>query len=164
MEIMNDRLKKALLEAVTDALENMVFEEVDLVDDTTISGTETNEQLWAILPIIKPLSGEMVLSMTRECAQSITKNIYGTSEAEKLDDGADLDALAEILNTIAGRFVHALLPSNQGFDLGLPKTGRGTIPVPLSKTVTSISINAGGHFIRATVFGEEFLRIDNYKS
>jgi len=156
MDQKNDSLKSALLEAVSRVLENMAFEEVELADEISVTNLKADGKLWAILPILEPLSGEVILSLSLECARRITENIYGTIEDGKLEKGAHLDALAEILNSIAGRFVHTLIPSNQGFDLGLPKTGKGAIPVTLSKAVTSVSINISGHVIIAIVIGEDF--------
>ena len=161
MEPKKDILKTALLEAVSQALENMAFEEVDLVDETSMSRVEVGGNLWAILPIVTPLSGEMILSLSPECARRITENIYGTLEDGQLEKGADLDAVAEILNTIAGRFVHALVPSNQSFDFGLPKTGKGAVPVIPPQVITSVSIDAGGHIVTAIVVGEDFRNLVN---
>jgi CheY-specific phosphatase CheX len=163
-----DPVAQALLDAMMQTLENMAFEEVELLSNkeaVTSSNPNTQNLCWASLPILKPSSGEMVLSMSPECARKITQDIYGIPENSHLDEGSELDAIGEILNIIAGRFLHALIPSHQMFELGLPNTGRGPGNLTsISNPIAKVVINLGGYEVIATISGDDFKRLLKTKS
>jgi len=62
----------------------------------------------------------MHLNASQELLYQLAENMYAM-EREELDDQLINDLLAEILNTIAGLFMTAVLPSDTKFVLGLPK-------------------------------------------
>jgi CheY-specific phosphatase CheX len=160
METQTDTLNHALWEAVSKVFENMAFEEVDPVENNSQYQESSPKKLWAVLPILQPVSGEIFTCMSSKCAQQITENIYGLQcQDSEVAQNAVLDALAEILNTIGGRFMSALLPSNQGFELGFPTTGKGEPPISMLKLVASQIININKHIVQTGVLGEDFPKL-----
>ncbi len=153
-------LTPALVDALSKALENMAFEEIELVDDQLPKSFESaSDHLWAILPILEPVYGEVGVSLSSDCAQMITESIYGASGDDELAENTIHDALGEILNTVVGRFIHALIPADQRFDFGLPRTGTGEFPIPIERVEASVSIDASGHTLTAIVVGKDFLEL-----
>ena len=153
-----DTLTSAMVNAISKALENMAFEEAELIENgSNIERLKKTcaKTVWASLPVIYPLSGKFVLIIPRECAKIITSDIYGAFTDDHISDEAILDAIGEILNTITGRFLAALIPPDQVFDLGLPCTGTG-MPVTEADIISSVSLNMNGHLLTGWVIGEDF--------
>ena len=205
------RLKLALTQAVSMTMENMAFEQAELMeeggaalneykddatssrdlqdyyeqviaensavtegdDETTDSDqcAENKEEeaeadtgsaeegedtaLWASILIMKPLRGEMVLAFSSAYAKQLTETIYGDMGAGETPDIAVHDAIAEIINTVAGRFLERLLPSDREFELGLPNTGWSD-PPDVENEVIRLDFNLGGRTVTAIVGGEDF--------
>ena len=71
------------------------------------------------LPVAHPFAGEMLLAVEPGLLHEITGNIYACDE-EQLTCDHELDTLAELLNTIAGRLLQIIVPSTVSYELGLP--------------------------------------------
>jgi len=150
-----DLLESALTTAISKTMESMTFEEVEVVLEDTRYPEDESNYCWSTLPVLSPVNGALILEISLENAEPLIKNVYGEVSEEIINEASINDLLAEILNTIAGRFMSALLPSDQEFELGLPKTGRGSLTEPERK-VTSISFSVGGYIMTVTVIGAEF--------
>ena len=61
---------------------------------------------------------KLVISKEKELLAKITKIILGSTPEEVFEQNLK-DILAEILNTIAGRFLSKIIPEDQTFSLGL---------------------------------------------
>ncbi|MDR9502370.1 MAG: hypothetical protein RI601_11305 [Desulfurivibrionaceae bacterium] len=81
------------------------------------------------LLIHKPVQGEFLLCMEQELLTHLSTLVYGPTFAE-ITSGLEGDFLAELLNIIAGRFLAAILPPEQGFSLGLPVGAQGPMTCP----------------------------------
>lgn len=200
-----ERLKKALLEAVSTTMENMAFEQVELIDNENnlqeeISGEApadefggvdegaTDEQaenqsessdkavedleqtsvnqviqnLWTSIAIIKPIHGTMILEFKCGYAQKLTEAIYGEIGDDNLSASTVLDAVAELINTISGRFIDELISADKEFELGLPNTGEGDTP-EIENEVISLLFDLGGYTMRAVVSGNDILNLVSEK-
>ena len=208
-------LKSALVIAVSRTLENMAFEQVELIegdlkthlarkksemdnilaslneserdqmgdgaieneseDQSDITGdygkdeqadiesesVATDEaELWASIPLLRPLRGEMVIIFPSEYAAQLTEAIYGSLDSEGIKEITVNDAIAEIINIISGCFAQELLSSDTRFELGLPNTGWGETPSIENKAIT-LSFDLGGHILTAIVSGEDFCGFKN---
>lgn len=71
------------------------------------------------LSITHPLAGEMLLAIEPGLLQEITGNIYSCNEEQPTCDH-ELDTLAELLNTIAGKLMQVIVPPAVSYELGLP--------------------------------------------
>ncbi len=71
------------------------------------------------IPVAHPLPGEMFLAVEPGLLHEITGNIYACDEEQPTCDH-ELDTLAELLNTIAGRLLQIIVPPTVGYELGLP--------------------------------------------
>lgn len=77
----------------------------------------------ARIKIITPVKGELMLFINSNLAIALTRSINGIPETEKMTDKTRIvDAVAEVLNIIAGQFMKSLLPVDGDFSLGLPVT------------------------------------------
>lgn len=148
------KLQTALSSAIVRTIESMTFEEVEILDDGSRDFTSANEIVWAKLPILKPLTGELVLLMSHNYCRSLINNVYGSTDNES-NLNAENDILAEIANTIAGRFIDGLIPSDTEFLLGLPTTGKGNAPES-AKKITTILLRMGDHPLVISIHGEDF--------
>ena len=115
---MSENLDLALQSAVTETIENMAFMEVLLNPDAQWDPA-SEATLIGRQQMVEPLQCEMQLIIPNKLIGSITDVVHSLSDSEFKDDILQ-DVLAEILNTIAGRFFSAILPDEQAFQMGLP--------------------------------------------
>ena len=120
------RIKNCLNIAVSKTMEDMAFEEVERIEDSSIQLPPENPVLWATLKILQPIEGEISIRLSPDCGATLTHGLYGDLEGE-LSDNTINDALAEVVNTIAGCFMKELSPPTENFELGLPRVGRNSL-------------------------------------
>ena len=77
-------------------------------------------------------------------------------DEHELEGDVFFDTLAELVNTIGGRFLNELLPQEQSFTLGLPLTGSGDGP-KLKDISYEGRYQVSEYLIVATVAGHTFL-------
>lgn len=107
----------AALLAVTETLENLAFMEAFPVQEDVSSA---HMEMTAALLIHEPQQGEIRIALPVALLEGIAQNVFGMpAEGMALPDTRDL--LAELLNTIAGRYLIELLPPDQPFRIGLPE-------------------------------------------
>jgi hypothetical protein len=71
------------------------------------------------IPVAHPLAGKMFLAIEPGLLHEIAGNIYACDDKQLTCDH-ELDTLAELLNTIAGRLLQIIVPSTVSYELGLP--------------------------------------------
>lgn len=113
--------RAAMLEVVGEIVENTAFSEVR---ESATPPVYDDLARGCALRVLAPIQGEFSLFMEGELLTDLTRLVYG-SPTSGIDSGLEDDFLAELLNTIAGRFLAAILPPEQGFDLGLPNRKSG---------------------------------------
>ncbi|OQX18677.1 MAG: hypothetical protein BWK76_06820 [Desulfobulbaceae bacterium A2] len=109
----------SMVRAVIETLENLAFVEVQ-ARPASIAGPVDGVALCCRLLINEPLQGEVRLCMPRALLRQITRIIWAMQEFE-VQDTVLHDTQAELLNTLAGRFLAELLPEDETFQLGLPE-------------------------------------------
>lgn len=119
-----DQWDKAMQAAVAGCLENMAFMEAFPAEP---DAAEPENPVWASLLVLEPTQGEFRLALSRSLLDAIGANVYGLETAMSEQQAADL--LAELLNTILGRFMAAILPQ-EAFKLGIPEAGTTEWPPP----------------------------------
>lgn len=120
---MDQKLARTIVAAVAETLENMTFMEAVPAE----SGAE-GESLTAGLLIHDPFQAELRLTLPLTLLGKVGESVYALP-VENLEEQILCDLLAEILNTIAGRFLTAFLPPEQNYRLGLPEFGEeGVLP------------------------------------
>ncbi len=127
-------------------------------DPSVVESTEG--KIWATIPILKPLRGEIVLIFPSDYAEQLTKAIFGGLDSEELNGGTVNDAVAEIINIIAGCFAQELFPDDKRYELGLPNTGWEESPMLENKAIT-LSFDLGGNILIAELGGEDFCNYEN---
>jgi CheY-specific phosphatase CheX len=126
-------LYQAMLNAVSQTLENMAFTEVIPHFDQNFNIPE-NDLAWASLVVKSPVQGEISLALPQSTLRELTGGIFLLGEDEITQEKMD-DILHELLNTIAGLFMTKLLSDNQQFSIGLPEAGKGSLPVVDEETL-----------------------------
>ncbi len=119
-------LYQAMINAVSQTLENMVFMEAMEHFDRAYE-IPAAESVWSSLLINDPVQGEIRLVMGRELLQKLTSHVFGVNPDEVSQAQMD-DILNELLNTIVGLFLTNLLADTQQYKMGLPETGAGEPP------------------------------------
>lgn len=110
-------IEEALTQATAGAIENLAFREVRQPDDDD-PGCPVYPALRAAIPILEPEEGRFVLDIPPALAAELTGIIHGLADAP--DEALLNDTLAEVANTVAGRFMAAITPPGSAFRLGLP--------------------------------------------
>jgi len=137
--------QEALVTAVAETFENLAFMEPEYSPDKEFAAAVT---YGCSLAIHAPLQSTMQIVMDEELGKVITSTVW-SRQKESVDEQMCRDTLAELLNTIAGRFMKALLPADQTFQLGLPEvienccssgTGCRVFPFSLSGSMFQIAL------------------------
>ncbi len=115
---MEKNLDQIVVAAVSETLENMAFMEV--VHDESLEAEAADETLTAGLLSHEPVPGELRLTMPHSLLAKVAEAAYALP-AESLEEQILKDLLAELLNTVSGRFLTLLLPPDQNYRLGLPE-------------------------------------------
>lgn len=192
MNRVNEFIKNALVNAISKTVEDMAYEQVELIEEdreneslqktqslpqeaiATLGeadqdGEETSrmetapqvdkaddqDQLWTTIPLLKPLRGELALVFDSGYARVLTESIYGDTEEVDMTAVTVLDAVAEIMNTIAGRFIGSLISEDREFMVGLPNTGQGE-PPEFEDEVLTLRFEIGGNYLSAILSGDDF--------
>lgn len=142
-------IESSLMTALTKTMEDMAFEEIEFLGRDMVTPVIPEDNLWARLAILQPFEGEICIEVSAGYARLVTEALYGAMP-EDITDEAVGDALAEILNTIAGVFMKAYTPHDKSFELGLPSTGKGIMNNILPK-ILSLSFDVGGQVLSAFV-------------
>jgi len=112
-----ENISNAVQRAVTDTLENLAFMEAFPVPEDISPGQAL---MTAALLFHEPQQGEIRIAMPPALLEKISHTVFGLpAEGTAVPEPKDL--LAELLNTIAGRFLIELLPADQPFRIGLPE-------------------------------------------
>ena len=114
---MVQEMNNALVDAVCETLENMAFMEAFQADVPL--PLEGSDVLTVSLLIHDPQPGELWMTIPRPLLLKVAEGVFALP-SEDLGDQILRDLLAEILNTLAGRFLTRLLPPLQSYRLGLP--------------------------------------------
>ena len=152
-----ERIKEALTAAVRQTMENMTFEEVSAVSNDKVTIVSPANVVWASLPLKTPYAGNLLIDASVEYSESLVHEVYGFCEDDAMESSVR-DVLSELANTIAGRFFGGLVPEDEGFELGLPDSGKGTAP-NYEHEVLSINLKIGEHFLKVSLFGSDFINI-----
>lgn len=126
MSVEHKPLYQAMITAVSQTLENMVFMEAMEHFDRSYE-IPVEELAWTSLLINDPVQGEIRLAMPENLLNKLTSNIFGIDPEEITQPQKD-DILNELLNTIVGLFLTNLLADNQEYKMGLPELGEGPLP------------------------------------
>lgn len=125
-----EKINIAVQRAVAETLENLAFMEAFPVSESPLS---CPGEMTAALHFHEPTQGEIRISIPPTLLENISQNVFGLpSEDVSVPESKDL--LAELLNTIAGRFFIELLPKEQPFRIGLPELDPSTLLEPDSHT------------------------------
>lgn len=149
----------AMIEAVQQTLENMVFMEV-IEERGTPTEIAAEELAWSSLQIKEPVQGEIRLAVPSELLKKITGNVFGIDEEEVTTSQA-YDILNELLNTIAGLFMNSLLPEEQEYKIGLPHLKAEDLPLVDENTVVWHLINSDEDPLKIHAVGEALIALHN---
>ena len=117
-----DTMIMALREAISNVLEIMFFQPVQIVDyDCTLLEWFSQNQslLGATLNFDGPLSGSLYLLIPGRMTGEITANFLGLGE-EEINEEQKRDSVKEALNMIGGR-MFSFFDRKSVFKLGIPK-------------------------------------------
>ncbi|MFH1139503.1 MAG: chemotaxis protein CheX [Pseudomonadota bacterium] len=119
---------ESLNAAVAETLEALAFMEVLPGDETEgDAGQCASEALWAGIDILEPCQVRLAICVPVQLAREIVVELFGLDSPEDAGQEMLLDAMAEIINTIAGRLMTSRLGPEQTLALGLPETGMGVL-------------------------------------
>lgn len=117
-------LKAAAESAVAETFESMVFMDVVPVSKQE-ADIQAQGRVWSCIDVKSPLKTRLSLIIPEDLAREITFDILGFEDEGELSMEMLVDVMAELINTIAGRFVAKVTPEDETFELGLPESGSG---------------------------------------
>lgn len=126
MNELKEKFENSLFTALATTMEEMAFQEVENELEDTLNPIDRNHLIWAKMDVNSPFKCTIAMLVDHKLASDLTETIYGS--LDPLTDFQVKDALAELLNTIAGCFLGGLLPSHVMFDVSLPSVGIGNLP------------------------------------
>lgn len=147
----------AMIDAVRQTLENMVFMEV-AEQRGTPTEIPAEELTWTSLLVNDPIQGELYLALPAELLKKITGNVFGLAE-EEVTSSQGYDILNELLNTIAGLFLTNLLPGEQEYNIGLPSLGAGALPNAEEHRVVWHLITSDEDVLKIYAIGESLVAL-----
>lgn len=134
------RLLAAMDEGISRTFEEMIFGEVNRCQPDEEARADEADWWWAEVLVRKPEGGLFTLACPRQFVTATTALLHGLDEAD-LPDETLIDALAELANVAAGRCLGALLPEQETFLLGVPRTGRGNGQPPAPNCTSYYRVN-----------------------
>lgn len=149
----------AMVSAVRQTLENMVFMEV-MEQQPPYSEIPAEDLAWTSMMINDPVQGEVRLAVPSDLLRQITANVFGISE-EEVTSTQGYDILNELLNTIGGLFLTNLLPDDQEYKIGLPCLGDRPLPEVDDTTVTWHLITSDEEPLKIYASGESLIALYN---
>ncbi len=147
----------AMVNAVRQTLENMVFMEV-MEQQPPYSDIAPENLAWSSMMINDPIQGEVRLAVPSELLKQITANVFGLSE-EEVTTSQGYDILNELLNTIGGLFMTNLLPDDQEYKIGLPTLGNRPLPEVDDETLVWHLITSEDEPLKIYANGESLVGI-----
>ncbi len=126
-------LYQAMINAVSQTLENMVFMEVMEHFDRSYE-IPAEDLAWNSLLINDPVQGEIRLAMAKTFLRKLTGNIFSIDD-EEITEPQMNDIQNELLNTIVGLFLTNLLEDDQEYKMGLPELGEEEWPEADANTI-----------------------------
>ena len=122
----NDLLGKSLIKSVMAAIENIAFEEPEVLPEPVeIKG----EVVAFSLQVVSPYLLLTRIIIPKELAVNLTKTIYRDDEKDITDTLLD-DTVGEFLNTIIGTMMGDLTLGERIFEMGLPEKAKEKQAVP----------------------------------
>ena len=119
MEQLKNFLHTKTTGVLEETLENMAF--VGIEECTEAEAGELKQEMIGVnLLITEPELLEIRLDVSKELLYQIAETMY-TIDRDELEDRLINDLLAEILNTLAGRFMSEILPAETNFALSIPE-------------------------------------------
>ena len=122
----NDPLGKSLVKSVLAAMENIAFEESEVLPEPV---KITGETVSLSLQVVSPYLLVTRIIMPKELAIRLTKTIYRDDEKEISDTLLD-DTVGEFLNTIIGTMMGDLTFGERIFEMGLPEKVKEELESP----------------------------------
>lgn len=151
----SDSLHKSLVRAVLSAMENIAFEEPEvLAAPVDIKG----DVISFALQVVSPYLLLTRIHIPKQLAESLIRTIYRDDEKEITDALLD-DTVGEFLNTIIGTMMGDLTLGERIFEMGLPQKITGKIETPAGK-VRSICFQIEATPFCVEVFGDAFVNPD----
>lgn len=141
-----DSFLAAVHQSLRQSVEEMIFMPVN-----------KSAMLVALLPLLEPVEGKIQLVMPDMLARDITLSIYAC-EADKLTTQMVEDAVAELINTVAGQLVASVLSEDQTFTLGLPVVSRDSC-LTYDATTRSAFLSIGTGTIEVNISGASLLSL-----
>jgi hypothetical protein len=116
----SDSLQKSLVKAVLTSMENIAFEEPEILSaPVDIKGETVSFSLQVVSPYLLTTR----LEIPKELAIKLTRTIYRDDEKEITDVLVD-DTVGEFLNTIIGTMMGDLTLGERIFEMGLPQKSK----------------------------------------
>ncbi len=117
---MNERILEHIQLAAAKTIESMAFAEVYPAEKAI--DYSNSDSITVHLEVLEPYNGSLGMRCSSSFITSIAENLFALP-AQEITSKQLTDLLNEIINTIAGSFLSAALPSDVSFKLSLPMPG-----------------------------------------
>ena len=142
--------KEELQQSVMDTFENMAFQMLEPVAMNPLPLPVLWSFRQASMAVFSPVQGTLVITISPSMLRSVTSGVIGL-DPEEIDASMESDALAEMLNTIAGGWMRSITDAGEPYELGLPDTSLVDF-IDRSTAQMYCVFNADGDFIEVAFF------------
>lgn len=121
-----EEYKQLLKSTIIDVLSEMAFIQVEEVEsDIPLSSAydKVDNPLYAYIKV-KSHCSLFILISSKTIIEEVARNIFALDFDEVIEENLLNDTLAEMLNTISGKFMKEITPEDQIYELGLPVIGK----------------------------------------
>ncbi len=151
----NDTVRKSLVKAVLATMENVAFEEPEVLPGpVNINGETVSFSLQVVSPYLLLTRVEI----PKKLAMKLTRTIYRDNEKEITDILLD-DTVGEFLNTIIGTMMGDLTLGERIFEMGLPQKIAGGKEIP-SGNARRIFFRIEEYPFCIEIFGDAFVETE----
>jgi CheY-specific phosphatase CheX len=158
MEIVSTDWSITLNRTISETFEQIIFQEVESWESIAVLSDIPFVHYLVRIALDKPWTGNLVFLIPDELAGEIARELI-EEENEQIREENIKDALNEIANTVAGRFMAETTPGSESFALGLPFSCKGQ---PGAKIVSDFaSVNFFIHHLGAYDL-YSMLEVENY--
>jgi len=151
----SDPLQQSLIKAVLATMENIAFEEPEVLPGPADFAGET---ISFSLQVVSPYLLLTRIEISKKLAAKLTRTIYRDDE-KIITDGLLDDTVGELLNTIIGTMMGDLTLGERIFEMGLPQKTDGRKETPAG-IVRRIFFRIEGDVFYVEIFGDAFVEAE----
>jgi len=130
-----------LNQAISETFEQIIFQEVDTFEAISVLPENLEGFYHVSIQLLEPWHGGLSLIIPAMMAAEVVADLIDEQTGDDIETMTK-DAINEVANTVAGRFMAKIIPDTQSFTLGLPSC---VVMQKTDQTVTDVHAQLFSH-------------------